>query len=185
MGKLAPHLSCGDEIPSCRGFSLFVATRSSSCRRHVQVGKLAPTWENSHPHGKTCAHLSCGDKIFIVSGKCKLKTRTHMGKLAAHLSCGDEISSCRRHVQVGKLAPTWENSHPHGKTRAHMGKLAAHFCDGSERTRFQKADQTAGKSCRNGCVSCKSRGEWSGYSQGGSLVNVLGISSSATAKAVA
>ena len=27
-----------------------------------------------------------------------------------------------------------------------------------KRTRFQKADQTAGKRCRNGCVNCKSRG---------------------------
>jgi len=27
--------------------------------------------------------VSCGDKIFIVSGKCKLKTRTHMEKLEA------------------------------------------------------------------------------------------------------
>ena len=60
---------------------------------------------------------------FILSEKCKLKTRTHMGKLAAtiqmspsHLLCGDKISSCRRQVQV-------ENSHPHGKTCSHMGKL--------------------------------------------------------------
>jgi len=27
-----------------------------------------------------------------------------------------------------------------------------------KRTRLQKADQTAGKRCRNGCVNCKSRG---------------------------
>ena len=33
-------------------------------------------------------HVSCGDKISILSGMCKLKTRTHMGN----------------------LAPTWENS---------------------------------------------------------------------------
>ena len=114
----------------------------------------------------------------IVSGKCKLKTRTHMGKLAAHVSCGDEISSCRRDVQVGKLAPTSlvatrfhlvgevqvENSHPHGKTCTHrlktcthVGKLAALFGDGTQRTRFHKADQTSGKRCRSGCVNCKSR----------------------------
>ena len=107
--------------------------------------------------GKLAPHVSCGDKIFIVSRKCKLKTRTHMGK----------------------LAPTWENLQPHGKkcthvslwrqdfilsgkcklkTRTHMGKLAARFGDGAQRTRFQKADQTAGKSCRNGSVNCKSRG---------------------------
>ena len=43
------------------------------------------------------------------------------------------------------------------KTRTHMGKLAAHFCEGTQRPGFQKADQTAGKRCRNGCVNCKSR----------------------------
>jgi len=43
------------------------------------------------------------------------------------------------------------------KTRTHIGKLAAHFCEGTQRPGFQKADQTAGKRCRNGCVNCKSR----------------------------
>jgi len=54
--------------------------------------------------------VSCGDKIsscllwrqdFILSGKCKLKTCTHMGK----------------------LAPTWENLHPHGTTCTHKNVL--------------------------------------------------------------
>ena len=30
-------------------------------------------------------------RFHLVEGMCKLKTRTHMGKLAAHLSCGDKI----------------------------------------------------------------------------------------------
>ena len=84
----------------------------------VQVGKLAPTIQKnpgSIPYFSPL-FFSLWRRDFILSEKCKLKTRTH------------------------------------------MGKLAAHFCDGSERPGFQKADQTAGKSCRNGCVNCKSRG---------------------------
>ena len=46
------------------------------------------------------------------------------------------------------------------KTCTHMGKLAARFSDGTQRTRFQKADQTAGKRYRNGCINCKSRVYW-------------------------
>ena len=65
---------------------------------------------------------------FILSEKCKLKTRTHMGKSAPTIQMAlgsepveDQIpvslvatrsSSCRRQVQVGKLAPTWENVQP-------------------------------------------------------------------------
>ena len=71
---------------------LAVATRFLSCHR---VGEVQV--ENSHPHGKTCTHNSncpvrnqsrirCRYLLwrqdFILSGKCKLKTRTHMGTLA-------------------------------------------------------------------------------------------------------
>jgi len=220
-GKLAPTSLVATRFPSCRASASWktcthmgkfaptslVATRFPSCRACASW-KLAPTWENLLPR-------LLWRQDFIVSGMCKLETRTHMGKLAPTSLCGDKISSCRRQVQVGnshphgetrthmgKLAPTslcgdeisscrgcaswktrthmgWENLHPHGKTcthvscgdkisilsgmckletRTHMGKLAARCGDGSERTRFQKADQTAGKSCRNGSVNCKSRG---------------------------
>jgi len=89
-------------------------------------------------------------RFHLVEGMCKLKTRTHMGKLAA----------------------TWENVHPqkawnaalfgpilpgHARYTAAGQCTAACLSDGTQRTRFQKADQTAGKRCRNGCVNCKSR----------------------------
>ena len=78
---------------------------------------------------------------FIVSGKCKLETRTHMGK----------------------LAPTWENSHPHGKTCSMFERWhqSGHW--------FQKADETAGKPCRYGCINCKSRGSRRRPASGGQL----------------
>ena len=106
--------------------------------------------------------------LVIVSKKCKLKTRTHMGK----------------------LAPTWENSHPHGKTRTHMGKTRTHRgklaptiqkTPGLElvedqmpvslvATRFHLVGEVQvenshphGKRCRNGCVNCKSRGYGRGF----------------------
>ena len=63
-----------------------MATRFPSCHRvgEVQVGKLAPTWENLYPR------LLWRQDFYrvIVSGKCKLKTRTHMGKLPARFGDG-------------------------------------------------------------------------------------------------
>ena len=47
-------------------------------------------------------------------------------------------------THMGKLAPTWENLW-------HVLAMAP------KRPRFQKADQIAGKRCRNGCVNCKIR----------------------------
>jgi len=110
--------------------------------------------ENSHPRGKTCSARLLWRQDFIVSGKCKLETRTHMGKLAAtiqmaspHLSlwrqdfilslCGDKISSCRSCKlktcsHMGKLAATWENLHPHGKTCSHGLKTCAHESLGTQ-----------------------------------------------------
>ena len=43
----------------------------------THMGKLAPTWENSHPP------LFVATRFHLVEGKCKLKTRTHMGKAVA------------------------------------------------------------------------------------------------------
>ena len=37
--------------------------------------------------------MSCGDEIPIVSEKCKLKTRTHMGKLAARFCDGTKADT--------------------------------------------------------------------------------------------
>ena len=69
----------------------------------------------SPPPARNQLRISCLYDLwrqdFILSGKCKLKTRTHMGKLAPTSLCGDEISSCRGSASW-KLAPTWENSHP-------------------------------------------------------------------------
>jgi len=144
-------MSCGDKISSC-------------LLSNQQVDNLLPRVKFR------LSTLLCGDKISSCRS-CKLKTCSHMGKLAPHLSLWrqDFILSI---LQVGKLAPTWKNLHQtflwrqdfhlvEGmcklKTRTHMGKLAACCGDGTQRTRFQKADQTAGKRCRNGCVICKSR----------------------------
>ena len=62
-------------------------------KTRTHMGKLAPTWENSHPHGKTCTYNSrkpgsepvedqipgslVATRFHLVGGKCKLKTRTH------------------------------------------------------------------------------------------------------------
>ena len=74
--------------------------------------------------------MSCGDKISILSGKCKLKTRTHMGKLAPTWEnpgsepVEDQMPVClvatrfhlvegmcklKTRTHMGKPAPTWEN----------------------------------------------------------------------------
>ena len=137
---------------------------------------------------------------FILSGKCKLKTRTHMGKLAPTIQKTPGSESVEDQMPVSLVATRFpschrvgevqvENSHPHGKTcsprllwrhdfhlviasgkcklktRTHKRKLAPTWENvqhvlamAPKRTRFQKADQTAGKRCRNGCVNCKSRG---------------------------
>jgi len=100
-------------------------------RTRTHMGKRAPTWENSHPQFKFLFPrlLLVATRFHLVEGKCKLKTRTHMGKLAP---------------TWGKLAPTWGNLQ-------HVLAMAP------KRPGFQKADQTAGKRCRNGCVNRKSR----------------------------
>ena len=76
---------------------------------------------------------------FILSGTCKLKTRTHMGGCAAtwenlqpQFQCPwletvedqmpGSLVATRFHLVEGKCK--LENSHPHGKTCTHMGKLA-------------------------------------------------------------
>ena len=108
--------------------------------------------------------ISCGDKISIVSscrGSASWETRTHMGKLVPTSLVATRFLSCHRvgEVQVGKLAPTWENVHPRLlwrqdfyrvivsgkcklKTRTHMGKLPARFGDGSRR--LKPASQPTG-----------------------------------------
>ena len=59
--------------------------------------------------------MSCGDKIFIVSGKCKLETRTHMGweNLQPPLLW-------RRDFIVSGMCKLKTRTHM-GKTRTHMG----------------------------------------------------------------
>ena len=126
--------------------------RLTATRFH-RVGEVQV--ENSHPQFKKPLPTSpCGDTIFIVSGKCKLKTRTHMGKLAPTIqkpwlvptilsprlplvATRFHLVSSWRHdlivsgkcklktrTHMGKRAPTGENSHPQGKTRTHRGKRA-------------------------------------------------------------
>ena len=91
--------------------------------------------------------MSCGDKISILSkASASWKTCSHMRKLAAHNSCGDKIFIVSEKCKL-------ENLHPHGKTCSTFWRWH------QQRTRLQKADQTAGKRCRNGCINCKSRGQ--------------------------
>ena len=108
--------------------------------------KLAPTWENSHPHGKTCTHVSLWRQDFHrVEGKCKLETRTHMGELAP-----TSLVATRFHLVEGKCKLEtrthmgWENLHPHGKTRTHMGKRAPTW----ESLRHADRERLPGHRCR-------------------------------------
>ena len=117
-----------DQMPAC-----LVATRFPSC--HL-VGEVQV--KNSHPHGKTCTHNS----KTLSRNQLRIRCRYLLWRQDFHL--------------VGEVQV--ENSHPHGKTCSHVGKLSARLSDGTQRTRFQKADQTDGKRSRNGCVNCKIRG---------------------------
>ena len=148
MGKLAATSLCGDKISSCRrsaswklaptwenSHPQFKNTGSEPVEDQMPVCLVATRFhlvgevqvENSHPHGKTRTHVSCGDEISIVSGKCKLETRTHMGKLAptwdgktySHLS----LVATRFHLVEG-MCKLKTRTHM-GKTRIHMGKTCS------------------------------------------------------------
>jgi len=136
-----------------------VATRFSSCRgsaswkTRTHMGKPAPTalvatrfsscrgsasWKTCTHMGKLAATSLCGDKISIVSGMCKLENLHTHGKTCSHVSLWRQDFHRVGHVQVGKLAPTWENLQPRlfvatrfpscrgsasWKTRTHMENL--------------------------------------------------------------
>ena len=113
MRSLLPvrnQFSCGDKI--------------SSCRRQVQVG-------NSHPHGKTCSSRLLWRQDFILSGKCKLETRTHMGKIAATIQMVSPRLSLWRQDFILSILQV-ENLQPHGKTCSHGLKTCTHESLGTQ-----------------------------------------------------
>jgi len=49
-------------------------------RQDFILSKASASWKTCSHMGKCAAHVSCGDKIFIVSGKCKLENLHPHGK---------------------------------------------------------------------------------------------------------
>ena len=82
------HVSCGDEISSCRGSASW---------------KLAPTWENVQLTSLVAT------RFHLVEGMCKLENSHPHGK-----TCTPPLFVATRFHRVGHVQV--ENLHPHGKT---------------------------------------------------------------------
>ena len=119
-----------------------VAARSLSCRRQVQVENSHPQFKFPHPTSlvATRFHLvgaspSLWRQDFILSGKCKLKTRTHMGKCAPTKGLGR--SSFRTH---SCLCHASRNLAARGRAQSSQALLPT---DSAEETEFKGLDAGA------------------------------------------